>query len=196
MSDVKNLILTMLDINGIEVNVTVPATTIIKVKHEDGQVEDLRLTKKARVNLPIESMTEQELKNEIRNASSVNYKATKALEAGKKVDPATIENSKKRMEAAKALFEQKFPKSGRTTKLSKAEAIIEAIRNSALPEDQKAAALAKLEDLVSVLKGSVKKDKPAAEVAKDQEVAKKEATQEAPTETPAPTETATTGRRR
>lgn len=58
-----------------------------------------------RENKPIEEMTKEELKREIINAGSVLYKATK-----RGADEEIIQKNQERLDAAKALMAEKFPK--------------------------------------------------------------------------------------
>lgn len=90
-------------IKKVRVPVTVPEgfnpgdTFMIEVELPKGQGRQ-RNTK------PIEEMTRDELKREIINANSVLYKAKQ-----READPAVIEANEKRLAAAKALMEEKFP---------------------------------------------------------------------------------------
>ena len=60
---------------------------------------------------PIEEMSREELKREIINAGSVLYKATK-----RGADEETIARNQARLDAAKALMDEKFPKPERASR--------------------------------------------------------------------------------
>jgi hypothetical protein len=88
----------------LRVNVTVPEgfqpgdTFVIEVEVPS------RMGRK-RVTKPIDEMSHEELKREIINAGSVLYKAQK-----RGADEEIIERNQARLDAAKALMEEKFPK--------------------------------------------------------------------------------------
>jgi preprotein translocase subunit SecD len=88
----------------LRVNVTVPEgfqpgdTFVIEVEVPS------RMGRK-RITKPIDEMSHEELKREIINAGSVLYKAQK-----RGADEEIIERNQARLDAAKALMEEKFPK--------------------------------------------------------------------------------------
>lgn len=88
----------------LRVNVTVPEgfqpgdTFVIEV-----EVPSVR--GRQRVSKPIDEMSHEELKREIINAGSVLYKAQK-----RGADEEVIARNQARLDAAKALMEEKFPK--------------------------------------------------------------------------------------
>jgi preprotein translocase subunit SecD len=88
----------------LRVNVTVPEgfqpgdTFVIEVEVPS------RMGRK-RITKPIDEMSHEELKREIINAGSVLYKAEK-----RGADEEIIERNQARLDAAKALMEEKFPK--------------------------------------------------------------------------------------
>ena len=136
------------------------------------------LAKTPRANVALNDMTAEELKLEIRNSKSVQYKAKKAAtDAGKLEDEKYIETQAgrdARVEAAIELMKTKFPgvvtnitssTTPKNTKLAKAQAIREALAGSDLPEAAKEIALAKMDELLAVLKTATRTKKPAIEVA-------------------------------
>lgn len=162
-------VLSFTNSDGVEVTANIEATAILTIS-TDGKKQLFNAPKGTRTNVTdITLMDAEQLKNEIRNANSVLYKtAKKQKEDGVDTLPeniAKIAAMQARVDAAKALTVEKFPNEPKTSKANKAQAIFKAIQESNLPEDQKAAALAKLTDLIAVLKVASETGTPAAEVA-------------------------------
>jgi len=170
------------DLEGNDVKIEVANDVVVTLECGDASKKLSLVKKERRTGIAIEDMTAEELVLEIRNAKSVQYKSKQAAtNAGKLEEPAYIEaqaGRDARVNAAVELMKAKFPdhkgaktatteKTPRNTKLAKAEAIREALAGSDLGDEAKAAALAKMDELLSVLKTSVKKKKPAVEVAQE-----------------------------
>lgn len=100
----------MANAKKLRVNVTVPEgfapgdTFVIEVEVPAGRG-------RTRNTKPIEEMTREELKREIINAGSVLYKAQK-----RGADEDVIARNQARLDAAKALMEEKFPKPERVAR--------------------------------------------------------------------------------
>lgn len=100
----------MANAKKLRVNVTVPEgfapgdTFVIEVEVPAGRG-------RTRNTKPIEEMTREELKREIINAGSVLYKAQK-----RGADEDIIARNQERLDAAKALMEEKFPKPERVAR--------------------------------------------------------------------------------
>lgn len=100
----------MANAKKLRVNVTVPEgfapgdTFVIEVEVPAGRG-------RTRNTKPIEEMTREELKREIINAGSVLYKAQK-----RGADEDIIARNQERLDAAKALMEEKFPKPERVSR--------------------------------------------------------------------------------
>lgn len=100
----------MANAKKLRVNVTVPEgfapgdTFVIEVEVPAGRG-------RTRNTKPIEEMTREELKREIINAGSVLYKAQK-----RGADEDVIARNQARLDAAKALMEEKFPKPERVSR--------------------------------------------------------------------------------
>lgn len=103
----------MANTKKLRVNVTVPEgfepgdTFVIEVEVPSGRGHSRRNNK------PIEEMTREELKREIINAGSVLYKAQK-----RGADDDVIARNQERLEAARALMAEKFPKPERVKRVS------------------------------------------------------------------------------
>lgn len=97
----------MAGVKKLRVNVTVPEgfapgdTFVIEVEVPSARGRQ-------RTVKPIDEMTQEELKREIINAGSVLYKAQK-----RGADEEIIERNKARLEAAKALMDEKYPRQAR-----------------------------------------------------------------------------------
>lgn len=112
----------MANAKKLRVNVTVPEgfapgdTFVIEVEVPAGRG-------RTRNTKPIEEMTREELKREIINAGSVLYKAQK-----RGADEDVIAKNQERLDAAKALMAEKFPKPERAprTKSSHGPVIMQA----------------------------------------------------------------------
>lgn len=75
-------------------------------------------TRGAVAGIPVEEMTEEQLKIEYRNASSVLYKTQKAAKEGKQVREGGIEAAQARVDAVKAAMDAKgIAPTARTTKV-------------------------------------------------------------------------------
>lgn len=100
----------MANAKKLRVNVTVPEgfapgdTFVIEVEVPAGRG-------RTRNTKPIKEMTREELKREIINAGSVLYKAQK-----RGADEEVIARNQERLDAAKALMEEKFPKPERVSR--------------------------------------------------------------------------------
>jgi hypothetical protein len=141
---------------GVEVTDHILDNTV--VTFDSGEAKKTFVFNKVKAaNKPIEEMTAEELKLEIRNAGSVLYKASHA----EKPNQETIAKAQARLDAAKALAGSKFPTVARENKAAKAKAILDALQKADLPSDQKAAAMAKLNELIATLE--VKAKAPKAE---------------------------------
>jgi hypothetical protein len=191
------------NIEGTDVEVSVDLAQPLVIVYPNGDTKEVSLAKKvARTNVAIEEMTIDELRIEIRNSHSVFYKSKKKFEdmteeAKAAFDATKMNEQEARYNAAVALFESKFPGESKTigstgktkgegkakaksTKADQVNSVIESIKNSTIPEEAKAEALAKLEALVASLAPKPKKEKveavieaaePQAEVAEVAEVA-------------------------
>jgi hypothetical protein len=176
----NKVVVVLTNLEGQAFEVIADVTKELVVKYADGTEKSIKLAQgAARETKDINEMTIEELRVEIRNAGSVYFKNKKKYEA--LVDDAAkaefntvkLEEQKARVDAANALFDQKFAgqakavgstkaaKPAKETKIDKLQGIIDSIQGSNLPDDQKNEALNKLVALLDSLKKPAKK--PAAD---------------------------------